>query len=382
MLPLAIENELDSQCAFPHRPTIADLTGVPASPAVYVLVDSNGQVVLLASTQDLRRVLQSRFFDPADPEAGKRADLAEITRAVRWRTVSCAFEAKWRYWRLACVIHPKDYRERIGFGPAYFLHVDWSRPIPELRVTERVWAMQGEFLGPFQSAKTALLALESLWDIFDLCRYPEQVRKAPLGIRCAYADMGRCDAPCDGSTPVPAYLERTRRAWLFASNIHRDEQLAPLEVSMRAAAASHQFEIAAQWKKRLDAAKSWSQPSADLYRDEELRFAIALPVTRRSAWKLLAFERGCFIDGPVIPRRSIETGIPAWLETLDGFERAEMSETQRMEQTWLLSQLIGIDARERKILLNLARTPHDRRTPVMIERIRAFTENSEAPLDR
>lgn len=381
-MQLAIENELDGQCAFLQRPTIADLTNVPASPAVYVLIDSRGQVVLLASTQDLRRVLQSRFFDPADPEAGKRADLAEITRVVRWRTVSCAFEAKWRYWRLARVLHPKDYRERIGFGPAYFLHVDWSRPMPEFRVTERIWALQGEFLGPFQSAKATLLALEGLWDIFDLCRYPEQVRKAPLGIRCAYADMGRCDAPCDGSTPIPAYLERMHRAWRFASNIDRDEQLAPLNVAMRAAAASHQFEIAAQWKKRLDAAKSWSLSAAGLYREEELRFVIALPVTRRIAWKLLAFVRGCFVDGPVIPRRAIETEVPAWLKTLDGFEREEMPETHRMEQTWLFSQLIGIDARERKILLNLERTPHDRRVPEMIERIRAFTENSETPLDR
>ncbi len=381
MLP-AIENELDSLCAFPQRPTLADLRGVPASPAVYALFDSSGQVVLLASTQDLRRVLQSRFFDPADPEAGKRADLAEITRAVRWRIVSSAFEAKWRYWRLARVLHPKDYRERIGFGPAFFLHVDWSRPIPEIGVTERIWAIPGEFLGPFRAAKAALVALESLWEIFDLCRYPEQVRKAPLGVRCAYADMGRCDAPCDGSVPMPVYLERTRRAWRFASDINRGEQLAALEASMRGAAASHQFEIASLWKKRLDTARSWSLSARDLYREAELRFAIALPVTRRSAWKFLAFDRGQFVDGPVIPRRTIESAIPVWLESLHGVVQAELSETQRMEQTWLLSQLIGIDVRERKILLNLMRAPHDRWAPMLIDQIQTFTGNPESPLDR
>lgn len=381
-MQLAIENELDSHRAFETRPTAGDLASLPATPAVYALLNPANQVVLLATTQDLRRVLQSRLFDPADAEAGKRADLAEITRGVRWRNVSNAFEAKWRYWRLARELHPKDYRERIGFGPAYFLHVDWARPIPEIRVTERIWTISGEFVGPFQSGKTALTALESLWDIFDLCRYPEQVRRAPRGVRCSYADMGRCDAPCDGSVPLPAYLERMRSAWNFAGNTARSEQFAFIEESMRDAAAAQRFEIAAQWKKRFDAAKAWAQSSIGLYRDEELQFAIALPVTRRSAWKFLHFDRGRLLDGPVIPKRALESALHEWVNSLDVGELLEIGDTECMEQAWLLSQMISIDTRERNMALNLARTPRDQWTAALLDRIRASASESEPPNDR
>ena len=60
-----------------------DLVPLPSCPAVYLLTDANGAAVQLATTQQLRRLLQSRLVDRGG-ERNARADLSEVTRGVRY----------------------------------------------------------------------------------------------------------------------------------------------------------------------------------------------------------------------------------------------------------------------------------------------------------
>jgi excinuclease UvrABC nuclease subunit len=334
------------------RPGPADLASLPGCPAVYLLADASGAPVQLATTQSLKRALVSRLSEPRRPRPGK-TDLAEIARSVRWRPLSTPFEGRWWYHRLAREIYPRQYRRLISFGPAYFLHVSWEQPVPELRVTERIWCLDGQFLGPWPTHKACQAALEGLWDLFDLCRHPEQVRKTPRGTRCAYAEMGHCDAPCDGSAPLSAYADRCRAAWRFTAGAASQWIVAATQ-RMKQAAAGQKYELAGRIKQQLQFARTWQEQWAPRVRPaEEMNYLLVLPVTRRRAWKLLLFRAGLLADGPTVARRRIGSEAAAWLRAELAGPSVELSSAVRMEQTWLVCHFLYSREAESALLVPL-----------------------------
>lgn len=343
-----LADALGQSHAWSGRPGDADLAGLPGCAAVYLLVDQHGAPVQLATTQQLKRLSLARLGESESP--GGRTDLAEIVRGIRWRQVHSKFEARWWYYRAARRLYPRDYRKQIGFGPSWFLNVDWKAAVPELRVSERIWVKPGEFIGPWPTQKSCRKALDGLWDLFDLCRYPEQVRRAPQGVRCAYAEMGRCDAPCDGSVPLDAYLERTRAAWRFAGGAiapWKDEA----EVRMREASAALGFERAALVKSQLAFASVWQRDwQARVRADCDLDDLLLIPVVRRKAWKVFAFLRGHLLDGPVLRDKQIADAA-AWFEEACARPHATLEPIERMEQTWLYGHFLHHRERAAAIVL-------------------------------
>lgn len=320
-----------------QRPAASDLAPLPNVPAIYLLEDAGGAPIQLATTQALRRLLTGRLAAEA-PAAG-RADLAAIARGVRWRGLGTAFEGRWWYYRLARRLYPGKYREMIGFGAAWFLRVDFAQAIPEIRVTDRFALGPGECIGPWPTHAAAQEALTGLWDLFDLCRYPQEVRRAPQGTRCAYAEMGRCDAPCDGSVPLGPYIGRCRAAWSFARE-GPDAWIGEAEADMRSAAAALAFELAAQRKQQLVFARRWREHWWSVVRAAEaFHDAAALPVARRKAWKLLLFRAGEIVDGPIVTDRKLAVAAPEWFGSAAQTESA-VDATERAEQAWLWSHLM------------------------------------------
>lgn len=340
--------QLPDTTIWADRPAATELATLPSGGVVALLLDATGQPVQLLTTQSLRRWSQTRLV--ASEPGSTRADLGAIVRQVRWRVVYSTFEADWRYWRLARRLHARDYRRMIAFGPAWFLHLDSAASIPELRVTERVFASDGEFIGPWPSQRAATQALEGLWDLFELCRYPEQVRRAPQGVRCAYFDMGRCDAPCDGSTPLERYRERNREAWKFAS-CEIGAWLIDAEQRMRAAAKETRFEAAALIKRQMQFATQWQSEWTPIVRGDKRLIAIALlPVSRRRAWTPFLFRTGELVDGPLMPDRAVALQAVEWARQTLAAPMSECVAAERMEQTWLFARLLYRAARDTTFL--------------------------------
>jgi DNA polymerase-3 subunit epsilon len=325
---------------WPARPTLADLAALPNLPAVYLLLDATGATIQLGTTQALRRLLVTRLTAPPEQRKGK-ADVAEIARGVRWRPLATAFEGQWWYYRLARALYPQEYRKLVSFGPAWFLHVDWLQPVPEIRVSERIWCLPGEFSGPWPTHRGCQEALTGLWDLFDLCRYPEQVRNSPRGTRCAYAEMGRCDAPCDGATTLGPYIERCQAAWHFVQG-GGAEWLTAADERMRQAAATLNFERAGLLKQQVRFAQRWqAEWQPHLRTTARWDLLLALPATRRKAWKLLLFRRGELSDGPLVPDRRLGREAVAWAAELLGKSMPETPAVVRMEQTWLICSVFA-----------------------------------------
>ena len=93
----------------------------------------------------------------------------------------------------------------IGFGPSWFIHIDPQAPLPRFEPTSRVYQQPGMYWGPYATRGDAAEVIADLEDLFDLCRYHDILDKSPHGQACAYFEMGKCPAPCDGSVPAETY---------------------------------------------------------------------------------------------------------------------------------------------------------------------------------
>ncbi|MGE3182872.1 MAG: hypothetical protein AB7N71_14670, partial [Phycisphaerae bacterium] len=214
------------------------------------------------------------------------------------------------------------------------------------------------FLGPFPARTQTQHAMEALWDIFDLCRYPEQIRKSPHGQRCAYAEMGRCAAPCDGSQPMTEYAALHQEAWDAAARGFAP-WLAGAEKKLAALSANLEFEKAGVLHGRITSAKEWEKRwQWQVSTHDRLRYAALIPTTGRKAWKLFLFDRGELAMSERMPERKLAELMPAALAGCQQTIAAAHSDpTTRMEQTWLFCRFLRHKQSEKAVIISLADEP-------------------------
>ncbi|GMV95956.1 MAG: hypothetical protein AMXMBFR83_03250 [Phycisphaerae bacterium] len=323
----------------------------PGHGGVYLLTDGEDRLVQLAAAADLRRALSVRLCPPkpgespvgeAAPAGRPRADLSQIVRRVRWRRADSMFEITWEYYRLARLLMPETYLRQVGFGPCWFVHVDPAAEHPRFSAGKHLRGPPGAELGPFATQADAARFIEILEDAFDLCRYHHVLVQAPHGRPCAYLDMGKCPAPCDGRVPMAAYREMIASALAFAAG-RRGPAFEQWESAMRQAADQRAYERAAAIRQTLERAR----------RIEHEVFRLVVPIER---FNYLIVQRGpgptrvrpFFIRGGLIEAgeatrlKEAPHAAGGWIERLRsaGADHAAADPIARSEQLWLVSHFL------------------------------------------
>ncbi len=221
---------------------------VPARWAVYLLADEQDRPVQLLCVKNLRYSVKRRLgLGEPDAAPSKRVDYRSLIRRVHWRRVDSAFEADWVYFEAARAVFPQTYRGMVGFRPAWFVHVDPDAPFPRYqKLTDLGKQREGVYIGPVEDKHAAARLIELAENSFDLCRYHNVLVDAPNGKACAYKDMGKCPAPCDGSLSMDQY--RRLVEWSAKALVDPAELLREQERRMRQAAAELKFEAAGKIK--------------------------------------------------------------------------------------------------------------------------------------
>ncbi len=216
-------------------------------PGVAALVHTDpekGPVALLvAVTGDLRAFVGSRLT----PGGRSRADLSRSCDRVLACETGSGFEAE----AVRAAIDPG------GGGPVggWFVRLDPESDTPACGVIgggEIAGLDAATVIGPFGSRASAEAYRRFLDDRFELCREPTLLARRPDAVACAYKDMGRCPAACDGSEPIEAYQSRVRGA-LKTAAIPTDRLIEHAEAALREASGALDFERAARVKEELDA---------------------------------------------------------------------------------------------------------------------------------
>jgi excinuclease ABC subunit C len=252
-----IDGILDNHIAFdPAADLDAFLRQVPAKWAVYLFSDANDQPVQLLCVKNLRYSLKRRLHGE-DATLSKRIDYREIVRKVSWRRVDSAFEADWVYHDVARQVFPETYRGMVGFRPAWFIHVDPDAKFPRWTKTIQLQDKGGLFFGPVEDKHAAARLIELIEDAFDLCRYFNVLIEAPHGRACAYKEMGKCPAPCDGSISMEQY--RRVIEWSAQTLADPREMIRQQMERMNSAAAELRFETAGKIKGFIDQLKQFDK---------------------------------------------------------------------------------------------------------------------------
>ncbi len=275
---------------------------LPARPGVIAFEKGDTSTVLLAATGNLRRFALTRLGEPDGVTPAKREDLSPVTARLRARVVGASFEGDALYLEEARTRLPEAYRATLDTRKAWCLHLDPEASPPVWRRVDLVGACArgqqlspGALFGPIREHDSASRLGEHLDDLFDLCRTPKELEAAPHGRACAYKEMGRCDAPCDGSASMDVYRERVRDAARFIST-PVSLSLSAVERRMERAAIEQDYELASALNERARRIRKGAGPATSWTTSLD-RFAVlgAFPSTRR-AWARLFICTARHID--------------------------------------------------------------------------------------
>ncbi len=217
----------------------AALHAVPSTHAVVVLVDVQGNCVLCAATGDARAFCQKRREQIEDGSS---------TASVYALACGSMFEAELTQIRFTRTVMPKVYQQTIAAWQPWCLNLDLARGTwKACPLSDAVASGENTMLvGPTPDKSAPVMLGELLDDVFDLCRYPAELGKAPGGRACAYKEMGRCQAPCDGSELWSAFLARFGAAASVLTSVAH--LVDAIENRMREASARCDFERGAHLK--------------------------------------------------------------------------------------------------------------------------------------
>ncbi len=327
----------------PPPPEDFDFKHVPAHGGVWLLTDEHQRPIQLGGCESLRRTLSFRLSHPDQDEKRRtRVDLRAITRRIWWWPTHSQFETAYDYYRIARQLYPDDYLERVAFGPAWFLRVDPSARIPRLTVTQKTLTGKAMHFGPFVGRASCTRYIDLLEELFSLCRCVDILDQAPNGRRCAYADMGKCAAPCDGSIPLERYREMVQQTVDFVRAGPADF-IAATEQEMKRAASAREFEKAGAAKRRIDDARKTKD---GLYRHvtpaDRFDWLVVQRGQGRSQVKPF-FVRGGWIDrGEPAKLKQLEDAVGGWIEAMGQASPASLGDDvrQRTEHIWLVSHFL------------------------------------------
>lgn len=307
---------------FTHRAVTRDahehaFLALPASPGAAAIFDEQDRPCLLAATGDLRawarrKLARTEGAQPAFAAVGVvqcgsmlEADLQYLSLARRYAPAAAALAAeRARAW-WACIDPDSEFPEwtksNLLEGASALRSASAAREAPN-----------AEIVGPFADKDAAARFAELVTDVFDLCRERRLLLLAPHAQACAYKEMGRCPAPCDGSESMESYRARVRSAVFAAVDPDaRAGLISRAQSAMHAAAAQCDFETAARHKAQADrlgklGAGAWARTR----RLSQFRFAIVWRSPREGWVRLAACRAGQFVllgDAACAPRRGRET---------------------------------------------------------------------------
>ena len=269
---------------------------VPARWVVYLLADEADRPVQLLCVKNLRYSLKRRLGGEEEIGPSRRVNYRDIVRRVHWRRVDSAFEADWLYYEAARVLFPTTYQGMVGFRPAWFVHVDPEASFPRYTKTIDLGVNTGTFFGPLEDKHAAGKLVQLVEDAFDLCRYHNILVESPGAKACAYKEMGKCPAPCDGSISMSQYRQLVQ--WSARTLEGPAEFVREQEKRMQAAAAELRFETAGKIKQFAEQLKQLGKgPFRHLRRLQEFQFVSIQRGPR-------AGRRKCSSSPPARSRRS------------------------------------------------------------------------------
>ncbi|MGO1972598.1 MAG: DEDD exonuclease domain-containing protein [Propionibacteriaceae bacterium] len=180
------------------RTWAADL---PQQPGVY-LFKAGEEVLYVGKSTNLRTRVRSYFT--ASEHRSRIDEMVRVATGVEPVVCETPLQAEVCELRLIATHQPR-YNRRSKFPHRQQWLKITIEPLPRLSVVRQVKDDDATYFGPFRRRQQAEEVALALYDAFPIRQCTPRLSPKRSVSPCALAGMGRCCAPCDGSTDADAY---------------------------------------------------------------------------------------------------------------------------------------------------------------------------------
>ncbi len=278
---------------------------LPRLPGVYLFRDSQGRVLYVGKSVDLRQRVRTYFT-----ASEMRTRMAEMVAcADRVDPVVCAtpLEAEVRELRLIAEHRPK-YNRRSRFPEKVVWVKLTAEAFPRLSLVRKVGDDEQKgavYLGPFGSARSAELAAAAVHEAIPLRQCTGRLSATRPSTACVLAEMGRCGAPCLGvEAGGESQQDYGRHADAFRSAAVQDPSPVVAQLSARLAelASQERFEDAAAHRDRLVTFVRSAARGQRIRALTGVAELIAARPTKDLGWEVHVVRHGRLVSAGTIPR--------------------------------------------------------------------------------
>ena len=323
--------------------------GLPAAAGVYLFKDSQGQVLYVGTSQDIRRRVRTYFT--ASEQRTRMAEMVGIAVSVTPVVCETTLEARVRELRLIAAHKPRYNRRSRNPERAPWVKLT-VEPFPRLSIVRGVIADGARYFGPFSSRLDAESAIAAVHEVLPLRQCTKRLSANRRSADCALAEMGRCGAPCTGHQNVEDYAVIVERAAAMIAGDSR-EVVQALRQRMSSLSGQERYEDAGVMRDRLlhlVRAAARAQRIAPLANSAEIVAARPAP---QGGWEIICVRFGRLAGTALTPRGThpgpyidaLTTSAESVLPTPGPAPSASAEETEKILR-WLEStgvRMVAID---------------------------------------
>ncbi|HUF15331.1 MAG TPA: DEDD exonuclease domain-containing protein [Acidimicrobiia bacterium] len=182
-----------------HYSKIRLTENLPRRPGVYVFKDRNGAPIYIGKATNLRARVRQYFYGDT------RKSIAGIMReldSIEYHVCDTVLEAEITELRMIHADRPRHNRRSRPPKSSHFVKVT-DETYPRLSVVRTLKDDGIAYLGPFRSKKAADEVVAAIWDAIPIRRC--HARAGSRTGKCAPAQLGVSQCPCDGSLDPGVY---------------------------------------------------------------------------------------------------------------------------------------------------------------------------------
>jgi excinuclease ABC subunit C len=216
----------------------------PAEPGVYIMKDTDGQIIYVGKAKSLKNRLKSYFSGEKDI---KTATLLRRINSFETIIVQNEYEALLLENTLIKQHSPK-YNINLKDGKTYPVIRITHEDFPRVFRTRRIIQDKSQYFGPFPDVQSINTIMELIDKIFPLRKCKKIKKNGP----CMYYHIGRCKAACCGKISAEDYSFHVQQVQKLLSG-ETESLIIDLTSKMHDAARVMQFEQAAQIRNTIKA---------------------------------------------------------------------------------------------------------------------------------
>ncbi|MBW7881806.1 MAG: excinuclease ABC subunit UvrC [Caldilineaceae bacterium] len=227
------------------------LDTLPSAPGCYQMLDGNGRVIYVGKAVVLRNRVRSYFHASAQHSPRTQALVEEIAD-ISWWVTQTELEALILENELIKRYKPR-YNVRLKDDKTFpYIKVNWQDDFPRVGVVRRMRKDGARYFGPYTSSRACYQTLDALRRVFPYLDC-DRVITGKDARPCLYYHIKLCGGPCIGAQGREEYRDTIRQLMAFLEG-ESDQVIKQLQVQMERAAENLQFELAALYRDRLQAA--------------------------------------------------------------------------------------------------------------------------------